>query len=281
MTGEAVYEVRGPSALAGDWRRSLDLAVMLAYTDWKLRFFGSALGYFWSLLRPLLLFGVLYLVFSQVVNVGGDVHDYPVQLLIGVIVFSFWGEVTGGSVTSVVDREALVRKIAFPRAVIPLSVALGAAFNLFLNLLVLGAFLAIAGVEPQWTWLLVPFPLLFLVLFAVGVSLMLSSLYVSFRDVQPIWEVILQALFYATPVIYPIQTLADKSESLSHVALMNPVATVIQETRHLVLGDGTPSAADAMGDPALLLVPLFIVVGVAVAGYVVFDKLAPRVAERL
>jgi ABC-2 type transport system permease protein len=281
MTGEALYEVRGPSALAGDWRRSLDLAVMLAYTDWKLRFFGSALGYFWSLLRPLLLFGVLYLVFSQVVNVGGDVHDYPVQLLIGVIVFSFWGEVTGGSVTSVVDREALVRKIAFPRAVIPLSVALGAAFNLFLNLLVLGAFLAIAGVEPEWTWLLVPFPLLFLVLFAVGVSLMLSSLYVSFRDVQPIWEVILQALFYATPVIYPIQTLADKSESLSHVALMNPVATVIQETRHLVLGDGTPSAADAMGDPALLLVPLFIVVGVAIAGYVVFDKLAPRVAERL
>jgi ABC-2 type transport system permease protein len=281
MTGEAVYEVRGPSALAGDWRRSLDLAVMLAYTDWKLRFFGSVLGYFWSLLRPLLLFGVLYLVFSQVVKVGGDVQDYPVQLLIGVIVFSFWGEVTSGSVTSVVDREALVRKIAFPRAVIPLSVALGAAFNLFLNLLVLGAFLAIAGVEPQWTWLLVPFPLLFLVLFAVGVSLMLSSLYVSFRDVQPVWDVILQALFYATPVIYPIETLADKSESLSHVALMNPVATVIQEVRHLVLGDETPSAADAMGDAALLLVPLFIVVGVAIAGYVVFDKLAPRVAERL
>jgi ABC-2 type transport system permease protein len=281
MTGEAVYEVRGPSALAGDWRRSLDLAVMLAYTDWKLRFFGSVLGYFWSLLRPLLLFGVLYLVFSQVVKVGGDVQDYPVQLLIGVIVFSFWGEVTSGSVTSVVDREALVRKIAFPRAVIPLSVALGAAFNLFLNLLVLGAFLAIAGIEPQWTWLLVPFPLLFLVLFAVGVSLMLSSLYVSFRDVQPVWDVILQALFYATPVIYPIETLADKSESLSHVALMNPVATVIQEVRHLVLGDETPSAADAMGDAALLLVPLFIVVGVAIAGYVVFDKLAPRVAERL
>jgi ABC-2 type transport system permease protein len=84
MTGEALYEVRGPSALAGDWRRSLDLAVMLAYTDWKLRFFGSVLGYFWSLLRPLLLFAVLYLVFSQVVDVGGDVKDYPVQLLIGV-----------------------------------------------------------------------------------------------------------------------------------------------------------------------------------------------------
>jgi ABC-2 type transport system permease protein len=281
MTGEALYEVRGPSALAGDWRRSLDLAVMLAYTDWKLRFFGSVLGYFWSLLRPLLLFSVLYLVFSQVVDVSGDVKDYPVQLLIGVILFTFWGEVTGGSVTSVVDRETLVRKIAFPRAVIPLSVALGAAFNLFLNLLVLGAFLAIAGVEPQWTWILVPFPLLVLVLFAVGVSLMLSSLYVSFRDVKPIWEVILQALFYATPVIYPIEVMAEKSESVAHIALMNPVATVIQETRHMVLGDGTPSAADAIGDPALLLVPLCLVVGAVIAGYAVFDRLAPRVAERL
>ncbi len=281
MTTEAVYEVRGPSALAGDWRRSADLAVMLAFTDWKLRFFGSVLGYFWSLLRPLLLFGVLYLVFSQIVDVSGTVQDYPVQLLIGVILFSFWSEVTGGSVTAVVDRETLVRKIAFPRAVIPLSVALGAAFNLFLNLLVLGAFLAIAGVEPQWTWLLVPIPLMFLMLFAVGVSLMLSSLFVSFRDVQPIWEVILQALFYATPVIYPIEVLAEKNESISHVALMNPVATVIQETRHFVLGGDTPSAADAIGDPALLLVPLFIVLAVAVAGYVIFDRLAPRVAERL
>jgi len=281
MTTEVMYEVRGPSALAGDWRRSLDLAVMLAYTDWKLRFFGSVLGYFWSLLRPLLLFGVLYLVFSQIVDVSGTVEDYPVQLLIGVILFSFWGEVTGGSVTSVVDREALVRKIAFPRAVIPLSVALGAAFNLFLNLIVLGAFLAIAGVEPQWTWFLVPFPLLFLVLFAVGISLMLSSLYVSFRDVEPVWEVILQALFYATPVIYPIQVLAEKNESISHVALMNPIATAIQETRHFVLGSDTPSAADAIGDAALLLVPLFLVVAAMVAGYVIFDRLAPRVAERL
>jgi ABC-2 type transport system permease protein len=281
MTAEAVYEVHGPSALAGDWRRSADLTLMLAFTDWKLRFFGSVLGYFWSLLRPLLLFGVLYLVFSQIVNVSGTVEDYPVQLLIGVILFNFWSEITGGSVMSVVERESLVRKIAFPRAVIPLSVALGAAFNLFLNLLVLGAFLAIAGVEPQWTWLLVPIPLLFLTLFGVGISLMLSALYVSFRDVKPIWEVIIQALFYATPVIYPIQVLAEKNEALSHVALMNPVATVIQETRHLVLGPDTPSAADAIGDAALLLVPLFIVVGVAIAGYLVFDRLAPQVAERL
>lgn len=281
MTSGAVYEVRGPSALAGDWRRAVDLTVMLAFTDWKLRFFGSVLGYFWSLLRPLLLFGVLYAVFSQIVDVSGTVEDYPVQLLIGVILFSFWGEVTSGSVASVVDRESLVRKIAFPRAVIPFAVTLGSAFNLLLNLLVLGAFLAIAGVDPQWTWLLVPVPLLLLMLFAVGVALMLSSLFVSFRDVRPIWEVILQALFYATPVIYPIQVLAEKNEALSHVALMNPIATVIQETRHLVLGPGTPSAADAMGDAALLLVPLFIVVAVAIAGYLIFDRLAPQVAERL
>ena len=281
MTSDSVYVVRGPSALAGDWRRSVDLALTLALTDWKLRFFGSMLGYFWSLLRPLLLFGVLYAVFSQIVDVGGSVEDYPVQLLIGVILFTFWGEVTGGSVTSVVERESLVRKIAFPRAVIPLSVALGAAFNLALNLITLGAFLAIAGVDPRWTWLLVPIPLLFLMLFAVGVSLMLSSLYVSFRDMKPIWDVVLQALFYATPVIYPIELLADKYETFSHVALMNPVATVIQETRYLVLGGETPSAAAAIGGAELLVVPLFVVAAFGTAGYVIFDRLAPRVAERL
>jgi ABC-2 type transport system permease protein len=281
MTSDTVYEVRGPSALAGDWRRSFDLVRTLALTDWKLRFFGSVLGYFWSLLRPLLLFAVLYAVFSQIVDVSGTVQDYPVQLLIGVILFTFWGEVTAGSVASVVERESLVRKISFPRAVIPLSVALGAAFNLFLNLIVLGAFLAVAGVEPQWTWFLVPIPLLFLMLFAVGVSLMLSSLFVSFRDVRPIWEVILQALFYVTPVIYPIEVMADKYEGLSHLAMMNPIATAVQETRHLVLGSDTPSAADAIGDTALLLVPFAIVVVTLILGYVIFDRLAPRVAERL
>jgi ABC-2 type transport system permease protein len=281
MTTDTVYEVRGPSALAGDWGRSVDLAVMLAFTDWKLRFFGSVLGYFWSLLRPLMLFGVLYLVFSQIVDVGSTVEDYPVQLLIGVVLFTFWGEITGGSVTSVVDRESLVRKIAFPRAVIPLSIALGAAFNLFLNMITLGVFLAIAGVEPRWEWLLVPIPIVFLMVFAVGVSLMLSSLYVSFRDVQPIWEVILQALFYATPVIYPIQLLAEKYETASHIAIANPIAAVIQETRYLVLGGETPSAAAAIGDGALLLVPLVIVVLTPAVGYLIFDRLAPRVAERL
>lgn len=281
MTPEAAREVRGPSALAGEWRRSLDLAVMLAYTDWKLRFFGSVLGYFWSLLRPLMLFAVLYVVFSQIVDVGGTVEDYPVQLLIGVILFTFWGEITGGSVASVVERESLVRKIAFPRAVIPLSIALGAAFNLFLNLITFGVFLALAGVEPRWTWLLVPLPLLFLMLFAVGVALMLSSLYVSFRDVQPIWDVVVQALFYATPVIYPIEVLADKYETASHIALMNPIATVIQETRYLVLGGETPSAAAAIGDDVLLVIPLILVVVAVGLGYVIFDRLAPRVAERL
>ena len=180
-----------------------------------------------------------------------------------------------------VERESLVRKIAFPRAVIPLSIALGAAFNLLLNLITLGVFLALAGVQPRWTWLLVPLPLLFLILFAVGVSLMLSSLYVSFRDVQPIWDVILQALFYATPVIYPIEVMAAKYETASHIALMNPIAAAIQETRYLVLGGETPSVAAAIGDNALLVVPVVVLLIVVAAGFLIFDRLAPRVAERL
>src|SRR3954464_6315511 len=111
----SAYRVMGPSAVSGDPRRLWHLSLMLAVTDWKLRFFGSVLGYVWSLLRPVLLFGILYVVFSEVVDVGAGVQDYPLLLLAGMVLFFTFSEMTSGAVTSVVDRETLVRKVAFPR----------------------------------------------------------------------------------------------------------------------------------------------------------------------
>jgi ABC-2 type transport system permease protein len=273
--------VRGPSALSGDRRRFLHLTLSLAFNDWKLRFFGSVLGYFWSLLRPLLLFGILYVVFSEVVRIGGNVEDYPVQLLLGVILFTYFGDATGAAVESVVDSEMLVRKVAFPRMVIPLSVTLTASFNLMINVLIVGVFLAVSGVSPRWEWLLVPFPIAVLVLFSAGVAMLVSALYVLFRDVRPIWDVVLQALFYATPIFYPIEAVISRSETLARVVMANPVAAVIQETRYLLLGPPTPGVADVMGSSAAVLVPLVVLVVVAVLGFVVFNRLAPYVAEAL
>lgn len=278
MTAEA-YRVRGPSAIGGDPRRFWNLARTLAATDWKVRFYGSALGYLWSLLRPLLLFGIVYFVFSEVVGADAGVDHYGVILLLAMILYFFFAEVTSGGTTAMVDRESLLRKIGFPRAVVPLAVALVAAMNLALNLLVLAVFVVATGVQPRWTWLLLPIPLALMLVFATGVALLLSALYVRYRDVRPIWEVVLQALFYATPILYPIQAVLGRSETLATVALCNPIAALIQESRHLLVGG--MSLGEAIGPDILIAVPLAIAVAVTWLGVVVFDRMAPRAAEEL
>src|SRR2546421_2872827 len=177
--------IRGPSALGGDMRRFLHLTWTLAVTDFKLRFFGSVLGYLWQLLRPLMLFGVLLLVFTQFVKLKGTNH-YSVVLLEDIVIFTFFADATIGSVRSLVDRENLVRKIHFPRMVVPLAVVLMAYFNFLLNLVVVMIFALARGITPRITWLELPLLLLFLGLFVTGIAMLLSSLYVRFRDVRPI-----------------------------------------------------------------------------------------------
>ena len=151
------YQMTGPSALAGGWRRFSHLCLLLALTDWRLRFFGSALGYLWSLMRPLMLFGVVYTVFAEVLAVGSDVKYYAVVLLMGIIAYEYFAEATGNAVPSVVDRENFVRKVHFPRLAIPVAITLTSTLNLLLNLVVLVFFFAISGVEPHWGWLQAPF----------------------------------------------------------------------------------------------------------------------------
>jgi ABC-2 type transport system permease protein len=275
------HRVTGPAALSGDRRRLLHLSTTLAVTDWKLRFYGSVLGYLWSLLRPLMLFGILLFVFSQIVRIGGGVEHYPALLLIGVVLFTYFADVTGDSVESVVDREQLVRKVAFPRMVVPLSVALAGSFNLVLNLVAVTALVLATGVEPRLSWLLVPLPLVLLVAIATGMGMLLAALYVPFRDVRPIWDVFAQGLFYATPIFYPIELVLDHSETLAQIAMMNPLAAIVVETRHLVLGPETASAAEAIGGGGLLLIPLGLLLALIAIGFTVFNRMAPRVAEEL
>jgi ABC-2 type transport system permease protein len=257
------------------------MSLTLALTDWKLRFFGSVLGYVWSLLRPLMLFGILYVVFSVVVRVGAGIPDYPLLLLAGIVLFFTFGEITGGAVTSMVDRETLVRKVAFPRMAVPLSVSLAASLNLLLNLVTIAIFVAAAGIEARWTWLLLPLPLLGIVVIGTGLGMLLSALYVPFRDVKPIWDVVSQALFYATPILYPIEKVAERSDALVKVAMSNPLAALIQEFRHLLLGPAVPSASEAMGGAVWLLIPAAVFVTLAVLGFWVFNRMAPHAAEQL
>jgi ABC-2 type transport system permease protein len=278
---DVAYRVTGPASPADDPRRFWHLTLTLARTDWKVRFFGSVLGYIWSLLRPLLLFGILYVVFSEVVGTGDNVEHFPIVLLSGMMLYFFFGEVTGAATTSLVDREALVRKVGFPRMVVPLAVAVVGAFNLLLNLVVLAIFLALNGVAVRWSWLLVPVPIVLVGVLATGTGLLLAALYVRFRDIKPIWDVVLQALFYATPILYPIQLVQAKSETLTHLLMASPLAALIQWMRRLLLGPDTPSAASAIGGAVWLLVPAAILVAITALGFWVFGRAAPTAAEEL
>jgi len=275
----ATSRYRGPSALGGTVQRFASLTFMLAATDFKLRWFGSALGYLWTLMRPLLLFGVLYVVFTQVVKFGDGVKDYPVYLLTAIVLFTYFNETTSRGVTSLVDRDNLLRKIRFPRLVIPLAVALHALFNLGLNLIVVFVFVFASGIEPTVDWLQLPLLVGMIVVFATGVTMLLSALYVRYRDIEPIWEVALQLLFYASPVIYVVTTIPN--QDLQKLAVMNPIGAILTQMRHAVVDPSAPTASTVLGGWEWLAVPVLIVVFVFALGWWVFMREAPRIAENL
>lgn len=281
-TAAPAYEVTGPSAFAGDFKRFLTLTRILALTEWKLRFFDSALGYVWTLMRPALFFSVIYVVFSLIVDVGENVAHYPALLLTGMVIFFYFQEATSGAVTAVVDNENLVRKIQFPRMAIPMSVVLTATFALCLNLIVLLALVLLNRVTPRLSWLEVPLVLVLVAIFTIGVATILSALYVRARDLKPIWDVTTQALFYLTPILYPIQLVFERSsETVARLLLFNPLGAMIQEARHAIVGPSQPSAAEAMGGAVWLAIPFGIVVATFVVGIWLFNRMAPAIAEEL
>jgi ABC-2 type transport system permease protein len=275
----AAVRIKGPSVMSGDPRRFLALTRMLAMMDFKARFFGSALGYFWQLVRPLLIFGVLYVVFTQFVKFNEGVAYFPAILLTGIVVFTFFGDATSAAVTSVLDHENLVRKIQFPRLVVPLSVVLTASFNLALNLLAVMVFVLATGVDPQSGWLLLPLLLLPLGCLTVGISLFLSALYPRLRDVKPMWEVALQMLFYGSPIFYALEVIPN--EQIRQAVLINPLAAILQQTRHWLIDPNAPGAAEAIGGAERLLLPGGIIVLTLAVGIWVFAREAPRIAEEL
>jgi ABC-2 type transport system permease protein len=278
MSTHAVPRRYGPSALGDDLRRFVNLTLMLAVTDFKLRYFGSALGYVWSLARPLLFFGVLYVVFTKVVRLGAGIPNYAVYLLMSIVLWTFFAEATNGAVRSLVNRENLLRKIRFPRMVVPLSVSLTSFFNLGLNLVAVMIFALISGIKPQVGWLEMPVIVAALFVFATGVGMLLSALYVRFRDLEPIWDVALQVLFYASPILY---VAAKWPDSVERFLMCNPIAVVLTQMRHAFMDPSAPTAAQQIGGAPRLLIPLCVIVVTFALGWFVFKREAPRIAENL
>jgi ABC-2 type transport system permease protein len=280
-TPAPLRRVEGPSALGGGSRRFFDLLWLMAVTEFKRVYFGTVLGYLWSLIRPLTMFGVLLFVFTQVFRVGSDkVEHYAVMLLLGIVLYTFFQESTTNAVTSVVSQEGVVRKTQFPRLVIPISTVLTGLFNLGLNLVIVLVFLIAFNVDPTWTWLLFPVAVAFLFLLTAAVGMALSVLYVRFRDVAIIWTVVGQALMYASPILYPVDF--KESPTFEHLMMINPLAVILEQVRVWVLAEpGAPTAVEAAGGWLGLLPAAVIFVGICAFAVWFFNREAPRIAEDL
>ena len=278
MEAHAQPAATGIGARHPTWRHFVYVTSALTSTEFKLRYFGSVLGYLWTLLRPLMLFGVLYVVFTHVVRFGGKVPHYPVVLLGAIVLFNFFSEATSGGLGSLVARENLLRKVAFPRAAVPVAVSLTAAANLALGLVVVFAFAVIDGVDPSFTWILFAIAVLAVVALATALSVLLAVLYVRYRDVQPIWEVVLQMLFWGTPIIYTIESVPNNFQEL---LMFNPLGALVQQSRHWLVQSSTESAAEAIGGAGWLLVPAAVSVALVFLTVVVFRRSEGRLAEDL
>jgi ABC-2 type transport system permease protein len=277
-----LQDVHGPSALGGGWRRLWELTYLIATTEFKRTYFGTALGYLWSVGRPLLLFAVLVEVFAHVFRLGSQVPHYPVFLLFNIVLFGFFQEATSFAVPSIVGHEGIVRKTQFPRLAIPLAVVGTALLNLCLNLVVVFIFVLAFGVSPTWTWLLLPVIVGLLAVITLAASMLLSSLYPRFRDLGIIWSVFATALFYATPVLYPFERVVHTSHTLAQLIAINPLAPVLELARRWIIDPHAPYPGTAgTGGPAKLAIAAGIVVVLCVLAVWVFRREAPRIAEEL
>jgi ABC-2 type transport system permease protein len=261
------------------YRYSAILLKQLVKSDFKLRYQGSVLGYAWSLLRPLLLFLILYVVFVRMLKFGSGIEHFPVYLLLGIVMWNFFQEMTAQSLTSIVGRGDLIRKIRIPHWVIVLSSSVSALINLLLNLLVVLVFMIANHVDFMTTALWLPLIILEVYVFALGCSLFLAAAFVKYRDVSYIWEVIMQAAFYLTPIIYPIALITNLS--LQKIMFLNPIAQAIQDARYATISHQTTTAAQVFDGGWFKLVPYVLAAVVFIVGFTYFKNHAKDFAENI
>lgn len=269
--------IEGPSALGSDRKRFMSLLWLIAIQDFRLQYRTSLLGYLWTLMRPLAYFAVLYVVFTHIIRFGDQVPNYAVLLLLNIMLFQFFADATGTAMGSVVRGESVVRKMHFPRLVIPLAVVVTCAMTSAINLVVVFGFMLASGIEPTMTWLWLPAIVTALVAFSAAVAVLLSPIYVWLRDLEHIWNVVIRVLFYATPLLYPLELVP---ESFRWLVALNPLAPILYQARAWLVEPDAEPLVDVVG-LAPVIGSAVIGVGVCVVGIWLFVKQAPRVAEAL
>ena len=262
-------------------RRNRILLRELVITDFKLRYQGSVLGYAWSLLKPLFLFAILYTVFGLFLKIGGDVPHFPVYLLLGVVLWSFFTEATNQGLQAIVRNGDLIRKINFPKYIIIFSNTISAFINLCLNLLVVLFFVWLNGVDLHWHVLLLPLVILELYIFSLALAFFLAAAYVKFRDIGYLWEVLLQGAFYATPILYPISTVVQINELAAKVLMLNPMAQIIQDARYLLVTPQTVTVYEIFQGYWYAYIPFGIIAIIAVTASIYFKRSSGKFAENV
>jgi ABC-2 type transport system permease protein len=273
-----MYTVTGES-VARDLRWQGRIVRRIAGTQLKLRYLDSVLGYFWSLARPLALFSILYFIFGRVLRFGGTVPHYEIFLLVGIVLFYFVADATTSAMRSIAEQGSLLRRIAFPPAIIPVAFTVTAFVTFAVNLLALFVLVFLNGVPPRPEWMLLVPLLLELYLFVLGLSLFLATLYVRLRDTSTIWELALRVGFYASAILFPLQVYPEWAQRL---VVVIPFTQVLQDSRVALLGtQEIATVSSVWSTPYARLIPLAIVSLVLLGGISVFRKQAPWFAERL
>jgi ABC-2 type transport system permease protein len=252
---------------------------LIAGTEYRLKYSESALGYVWSVAKPLAMFAVLYTVFGRFFKLNVGFAHYPLYLLIGIVLWVFFTDATGLAMTSLVARADLLRKLSFPHLVIPFSVTVSAAMTFAVNLVVVAVFVAANGIRPQLSWLWIPLLLLELFIFTLGVGITLAAAFVRLRDIHQVWELIVQLLFFASPIMFPVDFLPPWAKP---VAFVSPVVQVMQDIRSLVVGGPQGiTAATVYGTGWGYAIPVGFCLLVLVASLLLFRRESPWFAERV
>lgn len=264
-------------------RRNRILLHELVVTEFKLRYQGSVLGYIWSLLKPLMLFAIMYIVFVQFLRFGEGIPHFAVSLLLGLVLWTFFTESTTQGMQAIAARGDVIRKINFPKYIIVISGTISALINLALNLIVVFIFMIFDGVDFGWTALLFPFTVLLVYAFSLGIAFYLSATFVKYRDVGHIWEVLLQGLFYATPLLYPLQMVTDVAgQWAAQILMLSPIAVLFQQARAQVVGHENIVTADQIfSNPLYLAIPYLVITGVIVIGVIHFKRNQAKFAEQV
>lgn len=261
-------------------RRNKILLRELVITDFKLRYQGSALGYLWSVLKPLFLFTILYIVFDKFLGLGRDIEHFAVYLLLGIVVWQFFAEATIMGLQSIISRGDLIRKINFPKYIIVVASSVSALINLVINIGVVLVFCLFNQIQlTPMAFLVIPL-VIEIYIFALGLAFLLSAINVKLRDIGYLWEIFLQGAFYATPILYPLQMIMVKMPVAAKWLMINPMAQAIQDLRYVLVTRETITIWQLLNNWKVIL-PFVIIIAVFTLGIYLFNKNQLRFAEEI